>query len=53
MQNDKYYLIYDKKYSKTRETLQCIFSNKESLQNNILQFTQKIKNKYNINIINE
>jgi hypothetical protein len=51
--NDKYYLLYDKKYTNNRETLRIIYKNKTSLKNNILNFINKINTKYNSNIIYE
>ena len=51
--NDKYYLLYDKKYTNNRETLRIIYKNKTSLKNNILNFINKINTKYNSNIVYE
>ena len=51
--NDKYYLLYDKKYTNNRETLRIIYKNNTSLKNNILNFINKINTKYNSNIVYE
>ena len=48
--NNKYYLLYDKKYINNRETLRIIYNNNISLKDNILDFINKINTKYNANI---
>ena len=48
--NNKYYLSYDKKYINNRETLRIIYNNDTSLKDNILDFINKINTKYNANI---
>ena len=48
--NNKYYLLYDKKYINNRETLRIIYNNDISLKDNILNFINKIDTKYNTNI---
>jgi len=47
-ENNKYYLIYDKKISDSRESYKLLCDSKLSISENLEEFIKKINNKYNI-----